>query len=167
MNARWRIRFSLRMLLIGAPLAAVVLAWIFSHVVRSEVAAYVRVHPNALLYCDPPANPRVRLMDATPDEILLDAVQTLSPSALARIDSSGDPIAWMRRNVQITMVRDKLLRIAIANHAPIETATTKEIVDALALSLSKAEPSDFHKLFVRYPGGIKVLSWGQVERDSF
>ena len=164
-----RFRFKLRTFLIVAPFAGAMIAWVASHLMRTEITADLEILTRPFLFWEGPKNPHVDLVEATPDDILFGAIESLSRKSRAWIEADGDPVRWIRRRVRITVIGDKLLRIAIVNHAPTpgETAVEKEVVNALARSFSEAQPSEFHKLFCLYPSGIGVRRWAWVNRHWF
>jgi hypothetical protein len=164
-----QIRFSLRTFLIVAPVAGALIAWGASLLMRTAITAEIEVMRKPFAYYDAPPDPNIDLVDATPDDVILAAVQSLSQKSRAWIDADDDAVGWIRRKVRITIVRGTILQIAIVNDAPVpgETAVEKDVVNALALAFSEAQPSAFHKIFFLNPHGIRVRHWAWVDRYWF
>jgi len=164
-------QFSLRTLLVSAPLAAIALAWLAPYVIRrdkTEVTAYFEIlnGPYLVYKPRPPNHEYETLLDRAPDDLLLAAIHSLSRDSRAWIEEKDDPLRWLRSNVHTQRLKDSdLVRIGIVNHAPTasSTAAEKEIIDQLLAAFSRYPPSWLED-FAAFCGGIRVFVPPQVEQ---
>ena len=150
LNPVWKVRFSLRTLLILAPLSAALLAFFASRVIRHNevtVAGYVSLREQAFpTIWQPPRDANGDLMERTSDEDVHRAIGSLPPVSRAWIDAKGDPVAWMRNNVHIKRFGgNEIFQVAIFNYAPTDDdiAAETDIINALMQSFDKSKPIMF------------------------
>lgn len=158
LNPVWNVRFSLRTLLLLAPLAAAALAFATSRFIRHNevtVAGYVSVREQAFsTIWQPPRDANDDLMERTSDEDIHRAIGSLPPVSRAWIDAKGDPVAWMRSNIHITpFAANEILQVAIFNYAPTDDdiAAETDIINALMQSFDKSKPIMFMGQPMRFP----------------
>jgi hypothetical protein len=141
---RWvpRFRFRLRTLLVSAPLLAALLAWSVQRAANSKhhAVAVVLVRSSAaanLWSRETSSDPegRENLADRTSDDLLLAAIDSLTPDCRARLERRGEPLTWLRRHLRMTFIgHTALVEIALKDDSfwPSNPAAEREIVSAVA-----------------------------------
>lgn len=168
-----KIRFSLRTLLILAPLIAAGLAFVASRVIRHNevtIAGYMDVHDRAYVsfWQYPPKNANDDLIERTSDEVLSRATGKLPPASRAWINAKGDAVAWMRSNIHIRTVGTiPLLQVAIHHFSPTpgEIAAETDIVNALLDTFAERKKG-FLGTVPAVPPLVRVISQAQVRHDG-
>lgn len=133
-RATYRPQFSLRTLLIAAPLLAALLGWSLKRIAnqKHETVAWIQV--------DSSAAPRAW---ARPEEVLLAAVDSLTRESREWIEARGEPLPWLRRQVRVAFVgRSNLATITLRDDSlrPSNPRAEHEIVNALARAFCDASP---------------------------
>ncbi|HWB14721.1 MAG TPA: hypothetical protein VG826_36195 [Pirellulales bacterium] len=183
-----RIKFSLRTLLVLAPLAAAALAFVASRVIRHNevtVVGFMSAIDEAFVsyWQYRPRDVSDDLMERTSDDVLFRAVGSLPPSSRACLEAHGDPVHWLRRNVHITVFpipgRTKatphdaeLLQVTISNYAPTldEITAETDVINALLDTFNKGSKTWFMNTVpaVPYsPAGIELHGPAQVCRPGW
>jgi hypothetical protein len=147
-----RIRFSLRTLLVAAPILSALTAWTVQRVMRHkyETVAVIQVHRSAASLFWARQTPgaaagRENLVHQTSDEVLTAAIGSLRRSSRDWIDRRGDPIPWLRRHLRINFIgKSTLVTIALNDDSLRRSDPTAqmETVNAVAEACCEFSPDD-------------------------